>query len=177
VSRLGEPNDSGPALSCIQSTRLRAGVNAFPICSISVNLHTFSKNIFREHVDGSQMVAGYRGMHHTRGEYRLQLFRHERVLSVLRARIRLEPHRHLRGIFVGASGIGYFRPNRRLPYRPPGRPEDALRGAFYLRQRLFRPELRQLSADALWGDHSRYRARFEPGLQHAHQRPHREGVS
>jgi hypothetical protein len=58
---LGEPNDSGPALSCIQSTRLRAGVNAFPICSISVNLHTFSKNIFREHVDGSQMVAGYAG--------------------------------------------------------------------------------------------------------------------
>src|SRR5436190_22825708 len=54
------------------------------------------------------MVARHRRLYHARREHRLQLLRHERIFSVLRARIRLEPNGDLRGIFPGANRVGTF---------------------------------------------------------------------
>src|SRR5687767_5955106 len=53
--------------------------------------------------DGKKVVARNRRLHHPCGEHRLELFRHERLLSFLRARVRLEPHGNFGRFFSGAN--------------------------------------------------------------------------
>src|SRR5258705_10176354 len=52
-----------------------------------------------------------------------------------------------------------------------GSAPDALYRSRRLQFRIRRVELGDFVADALRGHHCRHRARFQPGLQHAHQRP------
>ena len=123
------------------------------------------------------MVACDRRLYYPRGQYRLQLLWHERVLPFLRAGVRLEPDRNLGCVLAGAHRVRHFGSYRRLPDRPRWCPKNALHRPCHVLPRFFCSQLRGQLADALHRHRSRYRARFQPGLQHADQRADRESVS
>ncbi len=82
-------------------------------------------------------LARYSRVPRARREHQAELFRDERLLSVVRARIRLEPHGDLRRVFAGANRVrpvgsvgricnGSARPAQDDVYR-----HDRLRGGFF----------------------------------------------
>jgi MFS family permease len=56
------------------------------------------------------VVAGHRRLHDARREHRLQLFRHERVFPLVRARVRLESNGDLRGVSLARVESGLLGP-------------------------------------------------------------------
>jgi len=143
-----------------------------------VNLHEFTVGILESRSnDGSKVVAGYRRLCDSRRQYRVQLLWHERVLSVLRARVWLEPNGDFRRLLTRAHRIGIVGADRRLLRRSGRTPAHHVHRHRDLRLGFHRPQFCRLTADAL----RRYRfghcAWLEPRLPHADQPAHRKNIS
>ena len=122
------------------------------------------------------MVAGYLWLHHPRGQHRLLLFRHERVFSVHRAGVRLEPHGDFGSVFAGAYRIGPTGTHRRLFCRSRRAAAHHVHRHRHLRAGFCLAQLRRFAADALCLDRVGHRSRFQSRLSHADQFADRQNI-
>ena len=117
-----------------------------------------------------RLLGRVRRLLRSRRQHRPGLLRHERLFPVLRARVRLEPRRHLGGLRHGPGGVRPAGPGRRVHGRPARSQAGHVPGNRDLRSGFPRHEPGEHPADALRHRRRGHRAGFQHRVLHSRQR-------